>query len=177
MPRGQYDREAAAVRKAGETVAPTVTENVIVRPTRADEVRQERRKKPGTSGPSRIRLSVDEKKLDRNTYHYRFANDKEGRVKQLMAEDYDIAPEEAKSDTSSLGTVNSTFAGKDDSGKPYDAVLMRKRKDWFDVDQKEKMRPLDEQDEAIRRNNPNHKGNDLRGPAVYTPGTNTIERA
>lgn len=150
---------------------------IKAKPTRADEVRQERRKQPGSGAKPRIRLSVDEKKLDRNTYHYRFANDKEGRIQQLMADDYDIAPEGAKSDSSSLGSVNSAFAGKDDSGKPYDAVLMRKRKDWFEADQKEKQKPLDEMDEAIRRNNSNHQANTLKGPGVYSPGTNTIERA
>lgn len=188
MPRGQYDRKAAGAKRdeiyqtmhqnlgkelAGETIAP-----VVAKPTRADEVRQERRRKPGSAQAVGIKLAVDESKVDRSTYHYRFARSTGGRIQSLTANDYDIAPEGAKSDGNSLGTVNSVHGGVDDAGKPYDLVLMRKRKDWFEADQKEKMKPLDEMDEAIRRNNPNHKGNDLRGtPGVYVPGDNTIERA
>ncbi len=171
MPRGQYDRSARA-NAAGEPDAP-----IVAKPTRADEVRQQRRKKPGQVANVGIKLAVDENALDRGTYHYRFARSTGGRIQSLTANDYDIAPEGAKSDGNSLGTVNSVHGGVDDAGKPYDLVLMRKRQDWFEADQKEKMQPLDEMDEAIRRNNPTHKGNDMRGPGVYTPGTNSIERA
>lgn len=143
---------------------------------RADEVRQERRRKPGQTVLSGIKLSVDESKLDRNTYQYRFANDKGGRVEQLGSVDWDVAPEAAKSDGNGLGTVNSVHAGVIE-GKPYNTVLLRKRKDWFEADQKEKQQPLDATDEAIRRGNVDHKANELRGDGVYTPGTNSIDRA
>jgi len=146
-----------------------------VKTTRADEVRQERRKKRGATVHTGIKLSVDESKLDRSTFQYRYVNDKGGRVQQLAAVDWDPAPEGAKEDAS--GTITATHAGVEE-GKPFNAVLMRKRKDWFETDQKEKQRPLDEMDEAIRRGNVNHKANELHGPGVYTPGgVNIIERA
>lgn len=147
------------------------------KPTRADEVRRERRRKPGQTVLANLKLSVDEAKLDRKTYEYRFVNDKDGRVQQLHAQDWDIAPEGAKEDNASLGSVNSAHAGVNE-GKPYQTVLMRKPKDWFDEDQKEKQRPLDEMEDAIRRGRTDHKANELRGAGVYTPGgANTIERA
>lgn len=157
--------------------APLNAPTAFAKPTRADEVRQERRKKPGASMNPGIKLAVDETKLDRTTYHYRFARSSGGRIQALQGDDYDVAPEGAKSDGNGLGTVNSVHGGVDDAGQPYDLVLMRKRKDWFEADQKEKQKPLDEMDEAIRRNNPTHKGNDLRGPGVYSPGTNSLDRA
>ncbi len=143
----------------------------ITLPSRADEVRQERRKRPGLAAYSGIKLMVDETKLDRNTYQYRFANDTPGRIPQLMALDYDPAPE--------MGKVTSAHAGVSEGGQPYNTVLMRKRRDWFDDDQREKQRPLDEIDDAIRRGNINHPANQLNGNGgFYTPDTgNTLERA
>lgn len=142
---------------------------------RAEEVRRERRKKPGQTVLAGQKLTVDESKLDRSKYQYRFVNDKDGRVQQLYGVDWDVAPEGAKDDTNSLGSVNSAQAGVSE-GKPFNAVLLRKPKDWFEDDQKEKQKPLDEVEDAIRRNNPNHKFNELRGAGVYTPGQNSIER-
>lgn len=138
--------------------------------SRAEAVRQERRKVPGRTAHAGIHLSVDESKLDRKTYQYRFVNDKDGRVQRLHGEDWDIVTADgAKPDGNSLGSVASTQAGISE-GKPFNTVLMRKRKDWFEADQKEKQKPLDVIETAIKRGNPNHSGNDLKGPGVYTPG-------
>jgi hypothetical protein len=170
MPRGIPNRPAVTA-ESGVSLAPTKS-------TRADEVRQERRRKPGQVAHSGIKLSVDERVLDRDTYHYRYAADTGARVQQLIADDYDIAPEiGAKPDGNSLGSVNTTLAGTDDNGKPYNHVLMRKRKDWFEADQKEKQKPLDAMDEAIRRGNVSAQNTELKGPGVYTPGVNIIDRA
>lgn len=175
MPRGQYDREAAAAKRAVAPDAVGSTDAIHAPSARADEVRQERRKRPGQGGPAGIKLALDESKLDRNTYHYRFARSSGGRLQSLHADDYDVAPEAARKDTT--GSINAVHGGVDDAGKPYELVLLRKRRDWFEADQKEKLKPLDEMDEAIRRNNPNHKANDMRGPGVYSPGINSMEKA
>lgn len=148
---------------------------VYDRTERAEEVRRERRKKPGQVSLSGIKLSVDESKLDRNRYQYRFVNDKADRVRQLHAVDWDIAPEMAKEDTNSLGTTTTAIGGVTEKG-PYNMVLMRKEKDWFEADQKEKMRPLDEMDKAILRGQTGLAGQELKGEGVYTPGQNVIER-
>lgn len=139
-------------------------------PTRADKVRTERRRKPGSVNGAGLHLSVDESKLDRANYHYRFVNDTPGRIAALYAQDYDVAPEmDAKPDGNGLGTVNSAQAGVIE-GRPFGAVLMRKPKHMHEDDQKDKQKPVDEIEKAIRRGNTNHKGNELRGAGVYTPG-------
>lgn len=180
--RGQYDRDAARERReasveTGDQRDPTLAAPPAEVNSRAEEVREVRRKQPGLAAYSGINLTVDETRLDRKTYQYRFVSDMNGRVGQLHALDWDPAPEAAKPDTNSLGTLASAHGGLDD-GRPYNTLLMRKRKDWFDTDQKEKQRPLDDAEDQIRRGNPNHPANrDLRGSGVYTPDTgNTIER-
>lgn len=140
------------------------------RASRADEVRQERRRKPGSTVHYGQKLSIEEKELDRRTYEYRWVNDAGNRVKNLEAQDWDIAP---------LGdaSVESRHVGTD-SGHPTNAVLMRKRKDWYDKDQQDKRRPLDEMDQAIRAGTAHAKSGDADlNAAAYTPGTgNSITR-
>lgn len=145
------------------------------RPTRADEVRRERRRKPGSTSISGLKLHVDSDKLD-PAYEYRWVNDRGGRVQQLFADDWDKV-EDPTIVSSAAGTVPTTQVGVD-SGKPFEAVLMRKRKEWYQADQKEKQRPLDEIDESIRRGlNHQQAEPELRGEIAYTPGgSNTVSR-
>lgn len=146
-----------------------------MRPTRAEEVRQERRRQPGATVVAGIKLGVDESKLDRSTYEYRWANETGNRLQQLHANDWDVAPEMAAPGTDSGGTVNSKVAGTDDTGKPFNAVLMRKRKDWFQADQKAKQKPLDEMDEAIRKGSAHQQSEPSLREGAYTPdGGNKI---
>lgn len=139
------------------------------RPTRADEVRQERRRKPGATTVMGIKLGVDESKLDRSTYEYRWVNDTGSRLKQLHGEDWDVAPELA-TDTDGGGTVNSKIAGTDDNGKPFNTILMRKRKDWYEDDQKAKQKPLAAMDDAIRRGVVHQQSEPELREGSYTPG-------
>lgn len=141
--------------------------------SRAETTRRERRWTPGPLDKVGLKLSVDETKLDRDRFHYRFVNDKADRVRSLTAYDYDIAPEAAKPDTNDLGTVTSAHGGTEDNGRPYNMVLMRKERDWFDADQKRKMKPLDEMDEAIRRGN-GTTTNPQAKEGFYTPGQNQV---
>lgn len=147
------------------------------KPTRAEQTRRERRMTPGATVQPGIRLAVDEKKLDRGKFEYRWVNDKEGRVQQLAAQDWDPVAENVKDDSNGLGTVPSAHAGVAE-GKPYNATLMKKYRDWYEDDQKRKQRPLDEMENAIRRGNVQGQNTELAGAGVYTPGgMNTIERA
>lgn len=160
MPRGIYDRTRTTVDG------------------RADEVRQERRKKPGIPGADpNHKLALDVSALNREVYRYRHV--RSDRVQRLYREDWDIAPEgkAAKPDSTNLGEAASVIGGTEESGAPYDMVLMRKRNDWYERDQKEKQAPLDAIDAAIRRGQ-DHGANELRGEGVYTPGGgNTVEQA
>jgi hypothetical protein len=51
---------------------------------------------------------------------------------------------------------------------------MRKRKDWFQADQKEKQKPLDEMDRQIRRGQSRPEIEASDRDDFYTPGTNSI---
>ena len=139
---------------------------------RADEVRRERRKQPGSTAMAGTNLHVDPKLLDTDNYTYRWGNDKGARMQQLHGNDWDPAPEAAEG-----GSVTSKVVGTD-AGKPYTAVLLRKPKDWHEADKKEQAKPLDEMDAAIRRGDVAAQKTELRGADVYTPsGANIIERA
>jgi hypothetical protein len=144
------------------------------RPTRADQVRTERRRKPGSTTITGMKLHVDNSLLD-PAYEYRWANDRNGRVQQLYADDWDKV--EDPNIVSSAGTVPTLQVGVDE-GKPFNAVLLRKRKEWYQADQQEKQKPLDEIEESIRRGVGHQTAEpELRGDVAYTPGgSNTVSR-
>jgi hypothetical protein len=146
------------------------------RPTRAEEVRTERRRKPGSVILSGLKLGVPEEMLDRNTYEYRWANDKGNRIRQLHDADWDRVSEAVKEDVDGMGSIQSKIVGTED-GKPVNAVLMRKRKDWYQADQKEKSNVLDAMDDDIRRGKGHTKESpELSGGIGYTPnGQNKID--
>jgi hypothetical protein len=146
--------------------------DVAARANRADEVRTERRRKPGSTVQYGQKLGVEEEFLDRQTYTYRFVNDVGGRVQAMERNDWDVAP-------MGEASVESRHVGVD-SGHPQNAILMRKRKDWHENDQKEARKPLDEMEQAIRKGTAHatQPGSDADlNASAYTPGTgNSITR-
>lgn len=142
--------------------------DVASRANRAEEVRNERRRKPGATTVMGLKLHVPEDAKDPQ-YVHRWVNDIGQRVQSMTADDWDPAPiGDASTEARYVGT---------DSGKPINAVLMRKRKDWYEADQKDKRSNLAETDKAIQRGTVHDKAGeaDLSG-AAYTPGTNSINR-
>lgn len=148
------------------------------RQDRAEQVRTERRRKPGSVIHTGIQLGVDESKLDRANYAYRLVNDANGRVQQLEAQDWDPAPErDALIGSTSGGTVQSKHAGHIE-GKAFNAILMRKPLRMHNEDQSAKQKPLDEMDEAIRRGQNHASAEPQLAAGTYTPGgSNVIDRA
>ena len=146
------------------------------RPTRADQVRTERRRKPGSTVNSGLKLHVDASLKD-PAYEYRWVNDVPGRVQSFANQDWDrVDNAEIAGEGNANGTIPTKFVGMV-SGGPTNAVLMRKRKDWHEADQIEKRKPLNAQDEAIRRGTIHQAQNEpeLAGGIAYTPGgLNTI---
>lgn len=142
------------------------------RTPRAEEVRRERRHKPGKTVHDGLRLAVDESKLDRKNFEHRWVNDSPGRVERMHGKDWDPVTEQVGG--SGEGTVQSKIVGTAD-GKPVNAVLMRKHKDWYREDQKAKQAPLNEMDKAIREGI-NHQNEPALRDGAYTPnGRNAIE--
>lgn len=144
---------------------------------RSNETRRERRKQRGSTQQSGIKLTVNEAELDRDRYVYRWVKDSGARVQQLEQDDWDKAPEKCVLGNHGTGTTGVKIGGTDEGGRPYDMVLMQKEKDWYQDDQKEKQKPLDEMEEAIRRGTA-HAGKDKELDGVaYTPnGQNTLSR-
>jgi len=133
---------------------------VASRGNRAEETRRERRKKPGSTVAAGLKLHIPEDQLDRKKFAYRWVNDTPGRVQRMHDEDWDPAPvNDASTETRFVGT---------DGGKPTNAVLMQKPKDWYDADQKEKNKGAEELDRQITRGTA-HKNNGLSGDEFYTP--------
>jgi hypothetical protein len=149
--------------------------SVESRGNRAEEIRTERRKKPGEPGAlPGLKLSVPKDKLDPR-YEHRWVNDTGNRVNEMYEQDYDPVDLSSKGPNEGEGTLAKRVVSKDTGAR---AVLMRKPKAMYAEDQKEKRKPLDEMDAAIRRGVAHEKSgeSDLKGEIAYTPGTNTINR-
>lgn len=121
--------------------------------SRAENIRRERRRKPGQMAYGGGRLSVDEEALDRVNFEYRFVNDTPGRVKRLHDADWDrVNDPDVKPDATAQGTVVSVHGGTEASGQPFEQVLMRKHKDWYKSDQQEKLKAAEEVDKQLSGN-------------------------
>lgn len=149
-----------------------MAEPASARPTRAEEMRTERRRNPGATTHYGVKLHVPDDKKD-PLYEHRFVNDTADRIEAMKADDWDPAPIDGT-------TVSARHVGTDSGGKSIKAVLMRKRKDWYEADQKEKRKPLDEMEQSIRRGTAHQKTNEpeLAGDVTYTPGNgiNILDR-
>lgn len=121
---------------------------------KARDGRRERRKRGDIDGLGQ-KLAVNTENLDMQTYQYRFVNDDPTRIQKFTNLDWDFVPQDesapVKDDNTDLGSVVSVVVGKDDFGNPKRAYLMRKYRDWYDDDQKEKQDDLDEQLARMRR--------------------------
>lgn len=154
-----------------------MAEAATARPSRAETTRRERRMRPGSVVASGEKLGLDESRLDRGQYTYRWVKEEGNRVEILKKQDWDVVDdEEAKSDGTGLGTVPTQHGGVGESGKPYGLVLMKKYRDWYEDDQKRKRKPLDTMEQAIRSGTAHEQAGtpELAGVA-YTPGTNALD--
>lgn len=113
-----------------------------------DSARRERRYSPDMDGEgTTLHLWVDESKLDRSTFHYRWVADVHDRIRRLERQDWDVvSDEEIGFTTDRSGDVQAT-AGREN----VRMRLMRKYKDWFDDDQAMKQKRIEDQmDRAAR---------------------------
>ncbi len=132
------------------------------------------RRRKGSVGQARRKLSVDESQLDRENFEYRFINDDPGRVSALTQyDDWDIVTDRSKTlkaDGDSLGAGVSKVVGKDENGRPVSAHLVRKPKEYFDADAKAKQAIIDRQMTQIKRGpSPDQGGIGATPGASYVP--------
>ncbi len=137
--------------------------------TRQAEVAKTRRRREGMGAERNMKLHIPEEAKDPN-FELRWVNDRPGRIHALTKQDdWDIAP---GMEGSGLGTVTERAV---DSYTGERAVLLRKPKAYFDADQLEKNKALDERDDAMRRGPlPNPEGIGGEADKSYTPGKNII---
>jgi hypothetical protein len=89
----------------------------------------------------RNRLSVENRDPD---YQYRIVNDVDGRVQDLLDQDYEIVLD-AKVGDKRVDEISSLGSAKQISvGNGIKAVVMKKRKDWFKEDQDLKQKEIDD---------------------------------
>ena len=89
----------------------------------------------------RNRLSVENRDP---AYHYRIVNDVDGRVQDLLDQDYEIVLD-AKVGDKRVDEISSLGSAKQISvGNGIKAVVMKKRKDWFKDDQDLKQKEIDD---------------------------------
>lgn len=111
--------------------------------------RQRRRRTSQDDEGVDYNLWVDESRLDRANYQYRWVNDIRGRVRKLEAQDWDIVSEqEVGFPTDRHGDIA--------HGKSEDLrmKLMKKPKDWYVEDHARKQSSIDERMKAAARGEP-----------------------
>lgn len=122
---------------------------------RGEQIRTERRRRNSDAlSGRRMRLSVDESKLDREKYEYRFANDDGTRLHQLtVLDDWEIVPDrdgEVKPDGTDMGAKVSTLVGVATNGSPLRGVLLRKLKTYYNDDKAAKAQAIDDKEASLK---------------------------
>lgn len=114
-----------------------------------------RRKRAPVTGEQRLKLSAP----TRPGYVRRFVNDSGNRIRDLYDRDYEYVEDKSIS-TDGEGTRVCRRVGVKKDGSPLYAYLMEVPEKYYQEDQREKQRPLDEFDEAILRGEVNRKPGD-----------------
>lgn len=140
---------------------------------------QARRRRRDDMGPgARRKLHVPEGLKDRE-YVYRWVNDDGRRVHDLSTlDDWDTvhspdiaAGAEGGNGTAGLGTRIEAVVGKTDSGQPLRAVLMRKRREFHEEDERHKAAVADERVLGIRQGGSQDPNGLLPGTHSYVPSS------
>lgn len=114
------------------------------------ETRQRRRRFSENDEGVDYNLWVDESKLDRRNFAYRWVNDQRGRIHKLESQDWDLVSQEE------MGNCPTDRHGDIAAGKSDDirVRLMRKPIDWYNEDQARKQARIDDQMQAAARGEP-----------------------
>jgi hypothetical protein len=123
------------------------------RATRAEEQLPERRKRPDAATVGK-RLAVRSDMLDFERFKYRYVNDNDSRLYQMVQNDWNIMTQqggELKPDSTDMGSAIRIPVGTKPDGSPLHAYLCRKYRQFYDDDQKMKQTDLDEQLSRLRQ--------------------------
>lgn len=119
---------------------------------RSEQIKAERRRRPGGAGRA-SKLAVNEAALDREKYEYRFANDTDNRLYQLTVnDDWEVVPDRDNAVVAAgndVGAKASVVVGERKDGSALRGVLLRKLKAYYDDDQREKSRAIDDKEAGM----------------------------
>jgi hypothetical protein len=139
---------------------------------RAAEVSERRRRREGSGAERNMKLHIPESKKDPN-FVYRWINARDGRVKHMTEnDDYDVvhANEIGGEDPTKSVAVGTVMNRVGDQKTGEGMVLVKKPREYFEADKKEKLAHLAALDEAMKIGPaPNAQG---LGPQdnAYVPG-------
>lgn len=113
------------------------------------------RRRSGAAGVAGNKLAVNLSKLDFSRFAYRWINDVPARIHaKTVDDDWDLVPNDGvKEDSAGMGNYVRQIVGVQKDGSTLFAYLCRKPKTYFDDDQKDKHKALDQQLEQLRRGN------------------------
>lgn len=120
----------------------------------AKKAERRRRNTDALSG-RRKRLSLDESKLDKQNFVYRWANDERGRIHALTVEDdWEVVSDRdgaLKPDAAGDGSQVTHRAGVGEQGAALNAVLLRKPRAYHDDDYAARQRRIDENEKLLTK--------------------------
>lgn len=96
-------------------------------------------------------------------YVDRWVNDNPGRIQKFRDAGYEFVPKASVGDSGVDGTHNEDGVVSRDMGKNVTAYLMRQRKDYFQEDQAEKQKLVDQTEESMRRSKNETRSDGLNG--------------
>lgn len=139
---------------------------------RAEEVRQQRRRRADLDDESNAPLAVNHKFLDHDNYAYRFINDTPGRLQKMYDEDWDkVEDPRVMAQANSEGAAIRRLVGANKDGTPLYSYLHRKPKKMYDEDRGRKMAKVNETEEALKRGMTGNTGAlSADSPGAYIPG-------
>ena len=143
--------------------------------SRITQTKQERRRRTGQGLDRSRKLYVPEDKKDPN-FAYRWFNDTPGRIEQkTVHDDWDVVTTDKNGEPYDA----SRPVGPGPDGKPIYAKLCRKRKEYYDQDEAEKMKAIKAQEDDMRvAPPPSTKGLSAEPQMTYVPGgRNTITKS
>jgi hypothetical protein len=142
----------------------------MARPSRAEEVQTERRRRKPNNGLAGLKLAVPPELLDLNKFVYRWANENDRRLIDLTEnDDYEIV-KDTRIEGEGEGTPVTKVVGTQQDGKALRAYLLRKPKHYYDEDRRANLKAISETEDQIRRGLPNTATDPGLAGVSYTPG-------
>ncbi len=119
---------------------------------RTEAIRTERRRRDSDGLAGRRRKLSVMGELDHDNYVYRWANDEGTRLHDLtVRDDWDLVQDRNETmGKSGMGAEAAVPVGVGPTGAPVRAVLLRKRKDWHEKDEKAAQARIDEQETGLK---------------------------